>query len=68
MDYWGALAELYEERKRIDKVIENLETLHQGGRPAPLSRRGRKSMSETERQQVSDRMRTYWASRRKNGQ
>lgn len=69
MDYFGALTELYEERKRIDKVIQNLEALVKGGSPAPIARRGRKNMSESERQQVSDRMKSYWASRRdKNGE
>jgi hypothetical protein len=64
MDYWGAIGELYEERKRLDKVIQNLEALTQGQRPAPLSHRGRKSMTEEERREVSERMRNYWASRR----
>jgi hypothetical protein len=64
MDYWQALNELYLERQRLDKVIQNLEALSEGHRPAPISRRGRKNMSETERRAVSERMRNYWASRK----
>ena len=50
MDYRTALDELYRERRRLDEVIKNLEALVQGKQPPPLSRRGRKSMSEDERQ------------------
>jgi hypothetical protein len=64
MDYWGTLSELYRERQRLDKVIRHLQSLAEGGSPSPLSRRGRKSMSEAERKLVSERMRTYWASRK----
>jgi hypothetical protein len=64
MDYQGALEELYQERQRLDKVIRNLEALLHGKQPPPLSTRGRKSMSESERKIVSERMRNYWASRR----
>jgi hypothetical protein len=64
MDYRTALDELYRERRRLDEVIKNLEALVQGKQPPPLSRRGRKSMSEDERQVVAERMRKYWASRR----
>ena len=65
MDYLGALEELYQERQRLDKVIRNLEALLEGRQPPPLSTRGRKSMAESERKLVSERMRNYWASRRK---
>lgn len=68
MDYRTALDELYRERRRLDEVIKNLEALVQGKQPPPLSRRGRKSMSEDERQLVAERMRKYWASRRQQSQ
>lgn len=64
MDYWETLSELYRERQRLDKVIENLEMLVGGKQPAPISRRGRKNMSDEERHLVSERMRNYWAARR----
>jgi hypothetical protein len=68
MDYQGALEELYQERQRLDKVIRNLEALLDGRQPPPLSTRGRKSMDESERKLVSERMRNYWAARRKQKQ
>jgi hypothetical protein len=36
--------------------------------PKPAKRRGRKSMSSKERQEVSERMKKYWDSRRKGGE
>jgi len=64
MDYWETLNELYRERQRLDKVIQNLESLVEGKQPPPISRRGRKNMSDAERHIVSERMRNYWAARR----
>jgi hypothetical protein len=66
MDYKCALNELYQERQQLGEVIKNLESLQQGKQPHPLSRRGRKSMPAEEREIVSERMRNYWASRRRN--
>ena len=66
MDYLGALEELYQERQRLDKVIRNLEALlARQAASQPLSTRGRKNMADSERKLVSERMRNYWASRRK---
>lgn len=66
MDLSKTIAELYEEKARIDKVIESLEQL--AADPTPLrflpQRRGRKFMSPQERRQVSERMRRYWAGRK----
>ncbi len=68
MDLYKAIRTLHDERKRLDKLIESLElvqargTVSDGLRLAP--RRGRRKMSMEERQQVSERMRRYWASRR----
>jgi hypothetical protein len=66
MDLSKTIAELYQEKSRLDKVIASLEQLGEGSAPAPMimQRRGRKFMSPQERRQVSDRMRKYWAGRK----
>lgn len=65
MDLQKAIRELYEEKERIDGVIASLEQyLRLNGPGQPKRRRGRKSMGPEERQEVSARMRSYWASRR----
>lgn len=68
MDLYKAIRALYDEKKRLDKLIESLEELHARGsraeRPAARSRRGRKKMSAAERLEVSERMKKYWAARR----
>lgn len=68
MDLYKAIRALYDEKKRLDKLIESLEELHARGsraeRPAAHSRRGRKQMSAAERLEVSERMKRYWAARR----
>ena len=71
MDLYKAIQELYSEKERLEKVIASLEELQRaaGGAPAvPRAgkRRGRKSMGSKERQEVSERMKKYWASRRKD--
>ena len=66
MDLSKTIAELYEEKTRLDKVIASLEQLGIDSFPValPASRRGRKFMSPEERREVSDRMRKYWAERK----
>jgi len=68
MDIFEIIQELREERERVDRVIRSLEALMNGEEPreegAPM-RRGRKSMGQEERLQVSQRMRKYWEQRRK---
>lgn len=72
MDLYKAIRELVEERKRIDRIIVSLEAMlakgkipGQGKDPAtPARRRGRKSMGDDERKQVSERMSRYWAAKR----
>ena len=67
MDLYEAIRYLTGEKKRVERLIGILESMLSdtaGSMPAPRSRRGRKSMSAEERQQVSERMRKYWASRR----
>ena len=72
MDLYKAIQDLYAEKEKLERVIASLEELQRaagGGVPsAPKSgkRRGRKSMSADERQEVSARMKKYWASRRKS--
>ncbi|MCE5308670.1 MAG: hypothetical protein LLG20_13610 [Acidobacteriales bacterium] len=69
MDLFRVIDELREERKRLDYTIKALENIVEGEEIASSvvrpKRRGRKSMSREERQKVSDRMRRYWAARRK---
>jgi hypothetical protein len=65
MDIKKAIAELEEERKRLDRAITRLESMvGQTGLSPQKSSRGRKTMSEEERLEVSRRMREYWAKRR----
>ena len=69
MDLYKAIQDLYAEKEKLERVIASLEELQRtaGALPAlPISgkRRGRKSMSATERKEVSERMKKYWESRR----
>ena len=66
MDLSKALRELYEEKKRLDRVIAALEAgqFALTGKRTKRTRRGRKSMSPEERLAVSKRMSAYWAARR----
>jgi hypothetical protein len=63
MDLQKAIDELIEEKQRIEKAIQCLGEIVAG--PAGESRRGRKGMNEAERLEVSERMRRYWAERRR---
>jgi hypothetical protein len=62
------LQDLYQEKERIERAIASLESLlnHRDATP-PLfmQKRGRKSMGAAERREVSERMKKYWADRRK---
>ena len=66
MDLRKTIAELYEEKARLDRVIASLEQLAEEPPVVPLGvpRRGRKYMSPQERRKVSERMRRYWAGRK----
>jgi len=66
MDLQKAIRELYEEKERIDSVIASLEQYlkTEGSVLVSKRKRGRKSMGPEERQEVSARMRSYWAARR----
>lgn len=71
MDLHKTIQDLYAEKEKLERVIASLEELqraadansHVMGR---AKRRGRKSMGSQERQEVSERMKKYWASRRGN--
>jgi hypothetical protein len=68
LDLHRTIQELHAERRRVIQLINAVEEIAQCySLPAgekDVRRRGRKSMSAAERQQVSDRMRKYWAMRR----
>ena len=66
MDVNQIIRELTEERKKLARIIEALEKGKiEGLSPSkPRGRRGRKSMDEAGRQEVSERMKRYWAARR----
>jgi len=72
MHLYKALKELYAQKQKLEHVIASLEELRLTAsniRPqsAARKRRGRKTMGLEERQEVSRRMKKYWASRRKRG-
>jgi hypothetical protein len=74
MDLYNAIQQLYAEKERLERVIASLEELQRSAGAVPvltqktIQRRGRKFMDPKERQEVSDRMKKYWAARRKEQQ
>ena len=69
MDLHKTIQDLYAEKEKLERVIASLEELQRASDANPLipgrgKRRGRKSMCSQERQDVSERMKKYWASRR----
>ena len=72
MDLYKAIQDLYAEKEKLERVIASLEDLQRSAEsmpnlPRPAKRRGRKSMGPKERQEVSERMKRYWESRRQQG-
>ena len=70
MDLNRTIQELHAERKRIIELIHAVEEVrgYYASRPTQektVRRRGRKSMAAAERRQVSERMKNYWAMRRR---
>jgi hypothetical protein len=70
MDLYKAIQDLYAEKEKLERVIASLEELQRSAGSVPIlpkgvQRRGRKSMDSAERQEVSERMKRYWAGRRK---
>jgi hypothetical protein len=68
MDLYRIIRELVLERDRLTRIIESLEEMRHDKPPdmriEGIKRRGRKSMDRAARQEVSDRMKRYWAKRR----
>jgi len=70
MHLYKALQELYAQKQKLERVIASLEELRLSGSATTTlqpgaKRRGRKTMGLEEREEVSRRMKRYWASRRK---
>ncbi len=69
MDLHKTIRDLLDERNRLDAIITRLERAQEieaaKALSAPPKRRGRKNMPEEERRIVSERMRNYWAQRRR---
>jgi hypothetical protein len=67
MELYRIIRELLQERNRLQRIIESLEEMKPSGkiklRPEG-KRRGRKSMDRAARDEVSERMKRYWAQRR----
>jgi hypothetical protein len=73
MDLYKAIQDLYAEKEKLERVIASLEELQRTAGSVPVipkttRRRGRKSMSPAEREEVSERMKRYWAARRSEKQ
>jgi hypothetical protein len=66
MDIDKLIRELNSEIDKLMHVVGYLEELRgTSGASAAPSRRGRKSMNAEERQEASERMKKYWANRRR---
>lgn len=69
MDLKSILLHLHAQKRRLDEVIKNLESLSDlnsaSSTSKPVKRRGRKQMPEAERKIVAERMRKYWADKKK---
>jgi hypothetical protein len=67
MDLQKTIDFLRGEIGRLERVVASLEELRDGIAEGPPQKKrpGRKTMSPEERQEVAERMRHYWASRRK---
>jgi hypothetical protein len=72
MDLHKTIQDLYAEKEKLERVIASLEELQRAADSnaqvmGRTKRRGRKSMGSEERQEVSERMKKYWAGRRGRG-
>ncbi len=65
MDLEGIINQLLEERERLNELIHTFELMQQRKSGRVKSKRGRKEMNDADRQEVSLRMRRYWANRKK---
>ncbi|HLK48705.1 MAG TPA: hypothetical protein VKT49_11255 [Bryobacteraceae bacterium] len=68
MDLTEIIRTLYVEKAKVENSIAALEALESNSADGlrTARRRGRKSMGTQERQQVSERMKKYWASWRES--
>ena len=67
MDLYRIIDDLLKERDRLQRIIESLEAMDGVAGKPPRARpagRGRKSMNNAARKEVSERMKLYWAKRR----
>jgi len=67
MDLYRIIRELVLERDRLQRIIDSLEEMKQSppaARTEVIRRRGRKSMDRAARDEVSQRMKKYWAQRK----
>jgi hypothetical protein len=70
MDLKKTIQDFYAEKEKLERVIASLEELQRAAEANPAlpgrnKRRGRKSMGAQERLEVSERMKKYWAGRRR---
>jgi hypothetical protein len=65
MDLQETIRQLELQKRKVELVIAELEQLQGKEGGVSSNRRGRKSMGSEERQQVSERVKRYWANRRK---
>ena len=67
MDLQKTIDFLRGEIAKLERVVDSVEELRDGVTDSRLQKKrgGRKSMSAEERQQAAERMRRYWAGRRK---
>lgn len=71
MDVYRIIRELVLERDRLQRIIDSLEEMQPNGRARSRpegKRRGRKSMDSAAREEVSERMKRYWAQRKAKAQ
>jgi hypothetical protein len=64
MDLRQTIRQLESQKRKVELVIAELQQLQGKKGGVSSNRRGRKSMGSEERQQVSERMKRYWANRR----
>lgn len=69
MDLNEVIRSLYEEKKKLDRLIASLESVSANGgapaaRPSKPRRTRRRQVSAERRKEISERMRKYWAARR----
>jgi len=68
MDLYSIIRELTQERDRLQRIIDSLEEMKSLSTDVPArpeaKRRGRKSMDNQARAEVSERMKRYWKIRR----